>query len=93
MLRAEPFFYYLLCKLFFIHKIKKPAHNKKTFKLQYNGDLNKKSTRNYYLDRGEHQSIDAHGSSEAEVTQLNDCSLAEKDILRLHVTMQNTVSV
>jgi len=40
-----------------------------------------------YLDRGQNQRVDAHGSSEAEVAQLNDCSLAEQNVLWLHVAV------
>jgi len=45
------------------------------------------------LDGRQHESIVAHGTCKAKVTQLDDAVFAEQNVLRLHVTVKNTSSV
>ena len=45
------------------------------------------------LDASEHQRIDTHGAGKTEVTQFDNAAFAQQNILWLHVSVQNAVSV
>ena len=45
------------------------------------------------LDRGEHDGVGRHRPGEPEVTELDDAVCRDKDVLRLHVSMNDAVRV
>lgn len=45
------------------------------------------------LDRGKNHRVETHCSREPEVAQLHDTSLAKKDVLRLHIAVENAVGM
>ena len=45
------------------------------------------------LDRGQHNRVRRHGPGEAEIAKLDDAVCRDQNVLRLHVTMNDAVTV
>jgi hypothetical protein len=45
------------------------------------------------LDAGEHHGVGAHGTSETKVTELDCATSPDQDVLRLHVSVDDSVAV
>jgi hypothetical protein len=43
------------------------------------------------LDRGQHDGISRHGTSETEITKLNNTVSRDQDVLRFHISMDDPV--